>query len=72
MAQHRLKISDYIHLFITIPCQQGALEAIGEVAWTQEAKRPGADFGEAGIVFRDIGCQNLHHIFEYVHSVGIG
>ena len=64
MAKEPLRVGDLLELEIQIPHLEDAIRAVGEVVWFEKK--------EAGVRFRDIEPADLHHILEYVHTIGIG
>ena len=70
LVKEDLRAGDLIGLEIQIPHLKEPIEAVGEVVWFSEGKDH--DHREAGAKFRDIDQKDLHKIFEYVHSIGIG
>lgn len=68
-----LKHGDLLKLEIQIPHLEEPIRAVGEVVWfapVHEDKESASR--EVGVRFRDIESQSLHHILEYVHTIGIG
>ena len=72
LVKEDLRVGDLIRLEIQIPHLKEPIEAVGEVVWFSAQKDKDHERREAGAKFRDIDQKDLHKIFEYVHSIGIG
>ncbi len=72
IAKEDLKKGDLLDLKIQIPHLEEPIHAVGEVVWFFHAKERERDTREAGVRFRDIEPEDLHHVLEYVHTIGIG
>lgn len=70
VVKEDLRVGDLIGLEIQIPHLKEPIDAVGEVVWFSAGKDH--EHREAGAKFRDIEQKDLHKIFEYVHSIGIG
>ena len=71
-AKGDLRNGDLLELDIQIPHLSDPIRAIGEVVWFNALKSKEREFREAGVRFREIAPKDLHHILEYVHTIGIG
>lgn len=65
-----LREGDLLQVQLEVPHLRSSVRAVAEVVWTT---RQGAGRNnEVGLRFRDMSDQDLHHVLEYVHTVGIG
>lgn len=64
LVKENLKDGDLLDLKIQIPNLHEPIHAVGEVVWVSGS--------EVGVRFRDVAAKDLHHILEYVHTIGIG
>gem|GEM_PF-1117835 len=68
-AKETLRQGELLELEIQVPHLTETIQAMGEVVWFT----PNHPLGpEAGIRFRDIEPEDLKHVLEYVHAIGIG
>ncbi len=72
LAKEDLRHGDLLELQIQIPNLEKTIHAVGEVVWFSLFKDREHESKEAGVCFRDIDPKDLHHILEYVHTIGIG
>ena len=74
MAKEDLRTGDLLDMEIHIPHLEDPVCAIGEVVWfaSFEDRERERIIREAGVRFRDVHPKDLHHILEYVYTIGIG
>lgn len=65
-----LREGDLLRIELEMPYLEAPVCAIAEVVWI--VPRSAGRNNEVGMKFRDIADRDLHHILEYVHTVGIG
>lgn len=71
-VKEEVRCGDLLDLQIEIPHLEHPIHALGEVVWYHSLKEKDRQVNEAGIRFRDIHPKDLHRIFEYVYTIGIG
>lgn len=67
-----LRSGDLLDIEMQIPHLEDSVHAVAEVVWFSHCKSKDRESREAGIRFRDIDTKDLHHVLEFVHTVGIG
>ena len=72
LAKEELRAGDLLDIEIQIPHLSEPVRVVGEVAWYVPERGKGREDAEAGVRFRDVEPKDLHSIFEYVYTIGIG
>lgn len=65
-----LREGDLLQVQLEVPHLERPVHAVAEVVWI--VRQAAGRNNEVGLKFRDITDQDLHHVLEYVHTVGIG